>query len=89
MADERLSRIENKLDHVVEKISNIDVTLASQHASLCEHIRRTVILEEKMEPVQKHVAQIQGALKFIGLIAIFGGIIEAGVELLTYIRGLK
>lgn len=73
---ERLSRIENKIDKIVDHISSIDVTLAAQHMSLEEHIKRTNLLEEQIEPLKKHTANVEGVVKFIILIATVG----AGVE---------
>jgi hypothetical protein len=65
-----------KLDKVYDKLQAIDVTLAAQHETLKDHIRRTEILETKLEPVEKHVAMVNGAVKFIMLIGISIGIWE-------------
>lgn len=83
MSDDKFARIENKLDHVVEKIGSIDVTLAKQHVSLAEHIRRTNALESQLEPVKRHVNMVHGALKLIGLVALLGGIVEAIVAVIS------
>jgi len=45
---DRIERIEQKVDEVQKSISNIDVTLAEQHVSLKEHMRRTDLLERVM-----------------------------------------
>lgn len=68
--------MENKLDKIIEKIASIDVTLAKQSVILEEHVKRTNLLEEKIEPIEKHVAMVNGALKLLGLIAIIVAIIE-------------
>ena len=83
------NRLEAKLDKIVDKIGSIDSTLASQHTSLREHIRRTELLEAQLRPVEKHVAMIQGALKLIGLVALFGGILGAAIEFLSFLKDLK
>ncbi len=70
MDDKRLERIEAKLDDLSDHLSNIDVTLAGQHVSLIEHIKRSDLLEEKMIPVERHVAMVNGALKLLGVIAL-------------------
>jgi len=72
--DKRLERIEDKLDKVSDHISSIDVTIAQQHLSLKEHIRRTNLLEQDMKPVKQHVIMINGVLKFIGLLATLLGL---------------
>lgn len=74
--------MEDKLDKIMERINNIDVTLGKQSVILEEHVRRTNILEKKLEPVEKHVAMVHGALKFLGIIAIFIGIIEGTIKLI-------
>jgi hypothetical protein len=85
MEDQRLERIENKLDKAAEHLSSIDSTLAAQHVSLKEHIRRTAILEIEMKPVKNHVAVVNGILKLVGLIAAIGGGIEGVVALAKYL----
>lgn len=69
-------RVEEKLDKVVEKISSIDVTLAKQSVILDEHVRRSNLLEAKMVPLEKHVSMVNGALKLIGVLALFATIAE-------------
>ena len=80
--DKRLDRIEIKLDEVAQRLGSIDSTLAAQQVSLDEHIRRTEILESDIKPVKKHVNMIEGAIKFIGLLAMFAAIIE-GIRFFT------
>lgn len=70
-------KIEKKLDHIVEEIGTVKVTLASQHEVLAEHVRRTNLLEEEIRPIKKHVHMIEGAIKFIGLVGMIAGIVEA------------
>ncbi len=67
---DRLDRLEKKIDKVLDHVANHDVTAARQQVSLDEHIRRTNILEHKFEPVQKHVAMVNGALKVISALGI-------------------
>ena len=85
MDDKRLTRIEDKLDNVAEHISDINVTLGQQHVSLVEHIRRTAALEDKVIPLEKHVAFVHAALKIIGFIAVLATIGEGAVEILKYL----
>lgn len=77
MDDKKLDRIEDKIDKITEHISSIDSTLASQHVSLKEHIRRTEILETEIKPIQKHVSMMQGAFKFIMYLSLIATIAEA------------
>lgn len=84
--DERIIRIEDKIDKVVEHIGSIDVTLGKQHVSLCEHIRRTELLEQEVEPIKKHVAMVSGVIKLVLILASVGAGIEGVISLLNYIR---
>lgn len=64
------NRVLDKLDKLDTRIDNIDITLAKQHLSLEEHIKRSNMLEAKLEPVEKHVNSVNAVLKFAGGIAI-------------------
>lgn len=44
--DKRFDSIENKVDTIQKSIHSIDITLAEQHVSLKEHMRRTSLLEK-------------------------------------------
>lgn len=57
MDDQRLNRIEVKVDKVLERQAEMNTTLAAQHASLDEHMRRTANLEERIVPLE--VASIE------------------------------
>jgi chromosome segregation ATPase len=81
MADDRLKRIEDKVDKVEEAITEIKVTLSRNTASLEEHMRRSDAIEEyvqaldkhlnenvvkkDLEPIKKHVNQVTWAIKGI------------------------
>lgn len=77
--DER--RIEDKIDKIIEKVNTIDVTLAKQQVTLDEHVRRTNLLEEKMEPVEKHVTIVNGCLKIIAALGTIIGLIHGILKL--------
>lgn len=73
---------DDKIDKIVEKISNIDVTLAKQSVILEEHVRRTNLLEQKIEPIENHVAMVNGALKLLGVLAMIFGLVEVIIGLM-------
>lgn len=76
MSDKKLELIDNKLEKINERLGSIDSTLAAQHVSLREHIRRTELLEEDVKPIKRHVSMVQGAMALIGLLATIAGIIQ-------------
>jgi hypothetical protein len=79
--DKRLERIEGKIDDVSEHLSEIDVTLASQHVVLTEHIKRTRMLEEAVAPIKRHVDMVKGAIALVGLLATVAAAIE-GIKII-------
>jgi archaellum component FlaC len=84
--DQKLDRIESKIDKVVEDISSIDSTLAAQHEQIKEHIRRTALLEDDIKPLKQHVSSFNAVLRFLGVILLISGAIEGIVSLLTYLK---
>lgn len=75
-----MSKVDMKFIH--DLLAKIDARLDDMHeiqikqeASLSEHIRRTALLEEQMEPVRKHVHMVQGVGAFLGLLALVATIL--------------
>ncbi len=75
--DKRLERIEAKIDDQMQHLNSIDVTLAAQHVSLKEHMKRSDILEAAFKPVKAQVDMALGAIALLGLIGTIAVIIEA------------
>jgi len=68
--EKRLDRIESKLDVII-------VEQAKQQVILEEHTKRSTMLEDEFKPMRLHIAQIQGAMKLLGILALMAGILEA------------
>lgn len=85
--DDRQIRIEDKVDKIIDKIGSIDVTLAAQHVSLTDHIRRTELLEKEIEPIKKHVSMVHGAMKLIGLGTVLASVVEAILSIMSHLKG--
>lgn len=73
MSDDRLERIEVKIDSLGSRLGNVDVTLSAQHITLKEHMRRTAILEQQVIPLVRRASMSDGMLKLIGFVALLGG----------------
>ncbi len=86
MADERIIRIEDKIDKLGDHLGRIDVTIASQHEVLKEHIRRTQAIEKVIEPHQKIYITGKGVLKICGLIAASVTVAGICLEIIEFIR---
>lgn len=85
MDDRRLERIEKKIDDLTDHLSNIDTTLALQHESLKHHIKRTNLLEKKIEPIESHVKLLQGLFKIVSAISVMTGAILGVLKLVKMI----
>lgn len=72
-----LDEIKNNIKEINSSMREIDKTLVKQEAQLAEHIRRTNLLESKIEPVEKHIHMVNGALKLLGILSIVVGIIAS------------
>ncbi len=86
---ERFDRIENKLDIVQSHSSSVDVTLARQAADIAHHIRRTDLLETRLEqvaadikPIKDHVTRIKGMGAFVVGLGIALGVFKALMDVL-------
>jgi hypothetical protein len=77
MDDKRLDRIEDKIDKIVEHTAYMDVTLAKQHVSLDEHIKRTTQIEAELLPIKAHVNKVKGAIALLTFLAGITALIEA------------
>ena len=85
--DDRIIRIEGKLDSLSDTLHAVDKTLVGQHASLAEHMRRTALAEESidlirkdLQPVKAHINRIDGGIRLVGFItlavSLIGGILK-------------
>jgi hypothetical protein len=73
--DALFARVIDKLDKLDEKLGSMDNTLIRQEEQLAYHIKRTDLLEQKLEPVETHVKRVDGAGKLLGILAIIVGIV--------------
>lgn len=83
--DELDKKLSDKFDRVEARLDSMDKTLVKQEGNLAEHMRRTELaesaitnLDNDLKPIKKHVAMLQGVLKFIALMATIVGIV-AGI----------
>lgn len=61
----QLDRLHAKLDKVVESIHSIDKTLAVNTASLEEHVKRTNLLQTKVEALDDKVKSVKTGYKVV------------------------
>lgn len=71
MAD---SKIEAKLDKVLEQQSDMNITLAKQSVILEEHVKRSTMLEDLVTPLKTDMDRAKGGIALVGLLALLASI---------------
>ena len=74
-------KLHDKLDRIEQTLATMNVTLAVNTEQLKEHMRRTQLLEQKLEPVEKHVARVDGIIKFLGVVGVIVGIVAGVIKI--------
>ena len=96
--DSHMIKVNSKLESLDERSDRVDVTLVKQQAILDEHVRRTNLLEKKVEEEKKTLEETLGPIKektveFSLLLKILLGLMSAagtglGIkEILSLISG--
>lgn len=73
---EKIGRQHDELD---KRLDNIEKVMIAQEINLKDHMRRSdhleglldTIQEKELKPLHKHVAMVEGAFKFMGVVALF------------------
>lgn len=52
-------------NEILERLHRIELIMERNTTSLEEHMRRTEVLEQKMEHVDTHVKMVNGIVKFL------------------------
>jgi len=65
MNEKQWEMLFQKIEKMDSRLDDINVILAKQQASLDEHVRRTLLLENRMDPIEKHVSFVNAAFKLI------------------------
>jgi hypothetical protein len=74
MSDDALRRMLEKLDG---RLDNVDITLARLTVSVEEHIRRTNILESRIDATNNEIKPIMSHVAFMNAAAKVGSILGA------------
>ena len=70
-------RLFDKLEKIEARLDEMAFTLVEQEINLREHMRRSEMLEQKLEPVEKHVEQVKGVGTFLTYLGIVAGVAAA------------
>jgi hypothetical protein len=75
-------KLNEDITEIKTTLARMDVTLEKNTESLIEHVARTKLLEERVRPIEVHVAGVHGVMKFIGIVATLLGIAAGIIALL-------
>lgn len=92
MSDDFFSKIEAKLDRIVDDVGELKINQAVMQEDVKHHVKRSDMLEElyismkekDVEPLQKDMNQIHGVVKFLGLLGILSTIILAVLKIVGH-----
>lgn len=74
--DEKLNKIDEKLDLLSARMASIDVTIAKQQTSLEEHIRRSDLLEIQVDELRKFIYTARGGIAILSTVLVLIEIIS-------------
>jgi len=93
--EDKFTRIDNKLDKMQDNLHSIDKTLVAQHENLKLHIKRTDLLEnhvqtleKQIKPISDHVLKVNFIFTLIGGISIGVGIIVGVTQIVEFFSKL-
>jgi hypothetical protein len=77
--------IEEKLDIIIEKQNEHSVILAVNTFHLADHIRRTELLEDRIDPIEKSYTEVNGMFKLIAGVSVIATIIDVIFHLVHHV----
>jgi len=84
MDEQRLNRMEDKIDRIGGEVSEVNIHIAEIKKDLRYHIKRTDLLEAEVNPIKKHVIMVSGVMKFFGLVSFLLALIEGILTMLAH-----
>lgn len=91
--EQLLENVSQKVDEqhkeVDLRLDNIEKVMIAQEINLKNHMQRSDHLEtivnslkkDELQPIQRHIAMVEGVVKFIGVLSLLVGIIGGLVKL--------
>lgn len=88
---EQNNSFNDRLEKIIDRLDDMNTTLVRHDENLKNHLYRTELLEKTIEkffheliPIQTHVSQLNGALKFIGIVSTMMGIVAAILKIANF-----
>lgn len=82
----KFDKLDERLESFEKAQAEANIIAAKQEVNLEQHMKRTEMLESRMEPVERHINILNGALKAIGAGAVVVSLITGILKLLEYVR---
>ena len=82
----KFDKLDERLESIEKAQAEANINAAKQEVNLELHMKRTEMLESRMEPVERHINILNGALKAIGAGAVVVSLITGILKLLEYVR---
>jgi hypothetical protein len=80
---DQLDRLESKIDLINKQQHQNNITLAVNTEQLAEHMKRTSILESRIDPIENTYKESIGVIRFICFISTVATIIDVLYRLWT------
>ena len=80
--EKQLDRLENNLDNIKDRLASVDTTLKVQAEQLGQHMRRTELLEKRVDQIEPKVAEIRTGLKNLVMAGMAVGGVTTTVSVL-------
>ena len=88
----KVDRLDDKLSGLQEDVNEIKVLDAEQNAQLAQHMKRSDLLEIRVEqvqseikPIQTHIDMVKGAFKLVAVSATVVGMVAALIKIVEVI----
>ncbi len=82
--EHRFDRLEEKIDSINEKLNKNNEILAINTFQLTEHIKRTALLENRVDPLEKGYMHANGVIKFFVLIGVVGAVVQVVMSIFKH-----
>lgn len=93
LLEQLTQKVDTQHKEIDLRLDNIEKVMIAQEINLKIHIKRSdqledlvnTIREQELKPLHRHVAQVEGVFKFIGIVSLLTGIIGGLAKLFAFI----
>lgn len=81
-----MAQLEDKIDKIQEDVGEMKTHMAVYNEQLKIHIKRSDLLEKRMQPVEDHVAAVNWSLRSVVWLSAVATIATLVIEALAFIK---